>query len=332
MNIGLISVIVPIFNIEQFLPKCIESILNQTYPKLEVLLINDGSTDGSLAICTHYAAKDERIRIVTKENGGLSDARNYGINMATGEYLFFVDGDDYIHPCACEVLLGNLLQANADISIGNFQKVQDLTIVQMGQPRQCFTKYTGRESCFNLYNELGVIFTTAWGKLYKTIVFKDIRYPKGKIHEDEFIAYQLLYFSNTVVYTEEILYFYVQREDSIIHRKYDEKNLVMLEMAEQTICFFQKRKEIELERLAVERALGLGKMLYDKYDNSQKKCRKIVIKKYKMFLKKYGKFISVRTKLKRYLYAAAPWAEKESGAVIDYIFRIKDAIFMKKKN
>lgn len=323
----MISVVVAIYNIEEYIGKCIDSIIGQTFRELEIILVDDGSTDSSGEICEKYAKSDNRIRVIHQKNAGLSAARNTGMKEAGGEYITFIDGDDYVHPQMIEILYKNIGNTGASISIGNYKEVNCAETIAVeslsGQAVTC----AGRDSCFNLYNEQSVMFTTAWGKLYLISLFDDVKYPVGKIHEDEYVTYQLLYNSKFIVYTDDILYYYVQRKESITHEKYDEKNLTLLEMADQVVQFYHKKSDAELKQLAVERALWIGRNLYRRYLPVQKECRKKVLKKYRLYLKKYGYLLSKRARTAGFMFVIAPWAERKSEKVIAFICKLKDDIF-----
>lgn len=323
----MISVIVAIYNIEKYIGKCIDSIKNQTFQQLEIILVDDGSTDKSGEICEQYAVSDKRIIVIHQENAGLSAARNKGIRKAKGEYITFIDGDDYIHPQMMEILYRNIKNTGASISIGNYKEVNCLETIAAESLRGQAVKYTGRESCFNLYNNMSVIFTTAWGKLYSISLFNNIEYPVGKIHEDEYVTYKLLYYSPFIVYTKDILYYYVQREGSITHEKYDERKLTLLEMADQVVQFYHEKDDVELEQLAAERALWIGRDLYRKYLPAQKECRKKVLKEYRCYLKKYGYLLSKRVRIAGLMFIIVPQMERKSEKVIAFICKLKDDIF-----
>lgn len=207
----LISIIVPIYNIEDYLSKCLESIINQSYKETEIILIDDGSTDNSYLICKKYKLKDKRIKIVHKKHGGLSSARNLGLEMATGELISFVDGDDYLELDFYEKLKKNMDQYNSDISICNYY-VDDNDKIR--------STNINNANLFTFENEMKFLFintSVAWNKLYKKKIFDSIRYPEGKFYEDIFIICHLLDKSNRISYEPLPLYHYVQRNNSIVH-------------------------------------------------------------------------------------------------------------------
>lgn len=214
----MVSVIVPVYKVEDYLEKCIQSIQNQTYRDLEIILVDDGSPDQCGQICDRYKAQDERIQVIHKENGGLSDARNFGIDTATGEYILFVDSDDYIHPRMVEILLKELEDAGADLAVCAFRQVDEAETVPEDVAAggdAVSESFTGQEIMNNLqYRNL--LTVVAWNKLYRRQLFAQLRYPKGKIHEDEFLVHRLLHLCKKTVYIQDELYYYVRREGSIM--------------------------------------------------------------------------------------------------------------------
>lgn len=223
----LISIIVPIYNVLPYVDKCISSVLMQTYEQLEIILVDDGSTDGSSSVCDSYVNKDKRIRVIHKTNGGLSDARNVGIESAMGDYILFVDGDDYISPDMCDVLLRNIHENRADIAMCSIYIEQGGDI---WQKKLMFPNGTivERDAILEAWADSDTVdYVIAVNKLYKRELFftsECIRYPIGRLHEDEFTSYRLLYAANTVVFVEDPLYYYVQRNGSITST-YSERNL-----------------------------------------------------------------------------------------------------------
>lgn len=213
MNNKKISVIVPVYKVESYLHKCIDSILNQTYTNLEIILVDDGSPDRCPAICDEYAEKDQRIRVIHKKNGGLSDARNAGLDIMTGDYVAFVDSDDWIEPDMYETLIASLCMFNADMAFGGV--ADDLE--QNGTVTEVKTSNYGEKPFSE--NKLAAMKRyfygswAAWDKLYKAELFDEIRYPLGEINEDEAIVLQLLEHCEIVCYTNKVFYHYIRRMD-----------------------------------------------------------------------------------------------------------------------
>lgn len=231
----IVSVIVPAYRVEQYLTRCVESILAQTYPHLEVILVDDGSPDGSGALCDALAARDERIKVIHKENGGLSDARNAGIEAATGEYLMFVDGDDYIAPDMALKLLAAMTESGADAAICNFRLVADDP--DDGTYEAKNTDLPIRDEVISgravleekLLGPKSWYWVIACNKLYKKSIFKEVRFPVGKLHEDEFSLFDIMSRCERLACVPDMLYCYVQREGSIMQQKYSVRRLDAVE-------------------------------------------------------------------------------------------------------
>ena len=216
-----ITVIVPVYNVENYLNKCLDSLINQTYKNLEIIVINDGSTDNSGEICQEYAQKDNRITYVEQENGGLSDARNSGLERMTGSYVTFVDSDDWVEPDYVEVLHNKLIGYQADIAIGNYYSYNE--------DEAMYYFHVNSESYYEkLYDNISIFenlydgkqmksfsLISAWGKLYKAELFDYIRFDKGKLGEDGYINQKLYLLVQKVIYINQGLYAYRQRSGSI---------------------------------------------------------------------------------------------------------------------
>ena len=223
MENQLISIIVPVYNVEEYLKQCLDSILEQTFSDYEVILVNDGSTDNSGLICQEYAEKDSRIRYFEKENGGLSDARNYGIEQAQGKYLTFVDSDDFLDKMHLNVLYTALVSNNVDISIVNYANYQtsNATFYLHTFGEYYEKNYSSEELLDNLAilerNDLS--FSTIWGKLYKRSVFSFLRFPKGVIGEDVALIYKIYTQVDKIVYAHKDTYIYRENDSGITKSK-----------------------------------------------------------------------------------------------------------------
>ena len=222
MNEELITIIIPIYKVEKYLKRCINSIINQTYKNLEIILVDDGSPDNCGKICDEYEKKDKRIKVIHKENGGLSDARNIGINKARGNLISFVDSDDYIENDCIEILYRNMKNNDCDISICSYQSFYDE--IKLKHEKEKIIILNNEEALENLLYQKNTT-TSAWAKLYKADLFKNIRYPKGKICEDLDTTYKLFEKSKKIVISSLEKYYYFQREDSIINSKFSKKRM-----------------------------------------------------------------------------------------------------------
>lgn len=211
----LISVIVPIYNVEMYLIKCIESFLGQTHSNLEIILVDDGSPDGCPEICDKYALKDARIRVIHKKNGGLSDARNAGLEIATGDYIGFVDSDDWIAPDMYEYLLQGICGYNSDISYCGFINVHDTWVDYNNEKADMV--YSSETALNELF--IDRLKNYAWNKLYKAELWENIRFPVGRKFEDILTNYKLFERAKRISILKEPKYYYLNRSDSIMNEK-----------------------------------------------------------------------------------------------------------------
>lgn len=224
----LISVIVPIYKVEKYLSECVDSIINQTYENLEIILVDDGSPDRCGAICDEYKKKDNRIVIIHKENGGLSDARNAGLAIAKGDYINFVDSDDRLPKNSIELLYQLAVQANAQMVIGGFERFRDNTdevffsTDSNGRKTTVMTKLEAMDDFFRDGCQ-------AWAVLYERKVHEGIWFPKGEINEDEAIVFHLYNRCETVVVTNAVVYSYRNRDESITTSSFSEKKLIAVD-------------------------------------------------------------------------------------------------------
>lgn len=242
-----ISIIVPVYKVERQLDRCIKSILNQTFTNFELILVDDGSPDNCGKICDEYEKKDSRIKVIHKKNGGLSDARNAGLDIALGKYIGFVDSDDIIHPQMYEKLYNCINKSNLDIvqcKFKKFRNVEELS-VNLSDGDSNFKEYNNQEAIIDLIDN-NKINVNAWNKLYKRELFQNERYPKGKIHEDEFLTYKLIYNSSKVGYIDEELYYYYENNNGIMNGSNILKRLDRIEALEERNSFFLKNGNKEL--------------------------------------------------------------------------------------
>lgn len=274
---GCVSVIVPIYKVEAYLKRAIESILNQTYSNLEIILVDDGSPDNCGKICDDYAGKDNRIKVVHKENGGLSDARNAGLDIATGEYIAFVDSDDYIAPDYVEILLTQLLKQEADVAMCSYAVTKSteyddtiFALVRDASDEDVHIRDGEVEVCSrsallaNLYDANhrdATYFIVAWNKLYKAKLWKDIRFPKGKIHEDEATTYRIYDRAEKGVYIHKPMYGYFCAPESITRSRFSLKRLQWMDALDDRIAYFEEKGD-KAQVAYAERARADGAIHY----------------------------------------------------------------------
>lgn len=226
INQPVISIIVPVYGVEKYLEKCVESIRCQTYHNIEIILVDDGSPDKCGEICDNYQKIDIRIKVIHKQNGGLSDARNIAIPMAKGEYLTFIDSDDWVSPYYIEHLYKAVSVYQADIGTSWFENVYENKPLYIKPEKElkknnCLTS----EECLKKLLYQDGVETSAWGKLYKREIIEDLRYPVGKLYEDILVTYEAIKRSKRIAVIENIDYYYFQRENSIQNMQFNKKKL-----------------------------------------------------------------------------------------------------------
>ena len=234
----LISIIVPVYKVEKFLPECVESILAQTYKNFELFLVDDGSPDKCGEICDEYAKKDKRITVIHKENGGLSDARNAAMDKVHGEYLTFIDSDDFIHEDYLKRMVYCVKKFDADIVQCDFTRDRE----SLGCQNQTnkFIKLNNDE-ILREYLHFKAPKVFAWGKLYKTSLFNGIRFPFGLIDEDNFTTYKLFYLSKTFVKINHGLYYYRVNQNSIMHMSFSKRKFGILDSTQEIRDYLCKK-------------------------------------------------------------------------------------------
>ena len=242
----LVSVIIPVYKVEKYLERCVESVQKQTFQNLEIILVDDGSPDLCGAMCDEMAKTDPRIKVIHKNNGGLSDARNVGIEMASGNYIVFVDSDDWLDLDMIALLYRVLKKYNADIAECSYRNI---CTDRIEEETNCSAKVVEGDRILALEAMLDWRWfkPVAWNKLYKRDVLGDIRYPKGKLHEDEYTTYKYFYNANKLVYVDVSKYNYDRRrEDSITGKKFREDNLDACWAFRERMEFFYKNNLAEL--------------------------------------------------------------------------------------
>lgn len=243
----MVSVVVPVYNVENYLERCVQSIRKQTYKNIEIILVDDGSPDMCGEMCDKLAECDNRIRVIHKINGGLSEARNTGIDFAKGEYVVFIDSDDWIDPDMIELLLHLQKKHSADIVECSYRNVYKNRVVE---ETKCSAEVIVGDSIFALEGMLDWKYfkPVAWNKLYKREVLGNIRYPKGKLHEDEFTTYKYFYNAKKLVYVDVSKYNYDRtREDSITGREFRAANLDACWAFRERVDFFDNHNITQLQ-------------------------------------------------------------------------------------
>lgn len=289
-----ISVIVPVYNVEKYLPRCLDSLLSQTFSEFDLILVDDGSPDKCGMICDQYAATDKRIYVIHQKNVGLSAARNRGIEWSlsnsNSQWITFVDSDDWVHPQYLQILHEMVEKYKVDISVCAYRRMDDNTIWNVK------SYDTEEDGCWipeEFFSQYRVNATVAWGKLYKKSYFSNYRYPVGKIHEDEFITYQLLFGLPFIAYTRKQLYFYYINNNGIMRSDSLNKREDAVEAYIQQLEFFERNQFYMAQKSTVRAYAGeLCSWIGERKSgmnlkNKNRKCEKKLRKRLKCVLKQY---------------------------------------------
>lgn len=266
-----ISVIVPVYKVEPFIRRCVDSILTQTYEEFELILVDDGSPDNCGTICDAYTRQDSRIHVIHQENGGLSAARNVGIEWVMANsgsrWLAFVDSDDWVHPRYLEQLYAAAEKCRCRISACGFYRSAGEAIPEDGQA-EISSMEAEEYYCGQVHEGITAV---AWNKLYHRSLFRQLRYPVGKLHEDEFTTYQAIYAAGKIAVTPMRLYAYYQNPDGIMRSRWNPRRMHMLEAFEQQIAFAQING---YDRLLKKTAEAYVFSAYGQLESAQKEFHK----------------------------------------------------------
>lgn len=303
----LISVIVPIYKVEDYLCRCVESIINQTYRNLEIILVDDGSPDNCPKMCDDYALKDNRIKVVHKENGGLSDARNAGMEVATGEYISFVDSDDYISLDFFESLYNTMCREKSDIVECSVVKFYEDNHFDKYSDDNKIISYSNQDALSGLISE-NPFKQHVWNKLYKADLVLDIPYAVGKLNEDEFWTYQIFGRAEKITRVNKTMYYYFQREGSIMGETYNLRRLDALEgkynrqkYIEENYPELEKISKIDFYASCIFAYQSVLKFMH----GSDKRKARLIIKKYRReYNLSFAEIKTIHGSAKKYIYLA----------------------------
>lgn len=287
-----LSIIVPVYNVENYIRKCIKSIINQTLKDIEIIVVNDGSTDSSIEKIVDLIEKNNNIKILNKKNGGLSSARNEGLKIAKGEYVAFVDSDDWIAKDMYEKLYNLACENNADIVQCDYINAYSEDDYIKVDNKEYINKYTGEQVLHHLYDERFIKTVVVWNKIYRRNLFDNISFPEGKLHEDEFTTYKLIHKSKNIINTSLAMYFYRQREGSIMTSKFNVQKLDAIEAWRERKIYFKLNGLDDLVYKTESLLCGNLKIYYTKIFNSDVDNKSIILKSLRNEMKKnYLSFI-----------------------------------------
>lgn len=270
----LISIVVPVYNVEAYAEQCIESILNQSYKNLQIILVDDGSTDRSGEICDFYRQRDSRIEVIHKKNGGLSDARNTGIKFVKAKYVTFADSDDILHEDYVDFLYKQLIEFDADIAICRYKRFTNIEETKEVEKKVKTVVFNSVEALKNLLYTPEIIPQSAYAKMYRTKLFEDIEYPVGKINEDIGTTYKLFYKAQRIAYNPSQYYFYLQRMDGIVRSNFSERTMDAIYFSDEIIKFVNENLP-EIEKAAICYAFAQNVQVLMKLPYKDKKYQHI---------------------------------------------------------
>ena len=304
----LISVIIPVYNSEKYLSRCLDSVINNTYKNLEIIVVDDGSKDKSGEICDAYAQKDNRITVIHKQNGGTAEARNTALKTASGKYIAFADNDDFIHPNFYEYMLAAIKQTDADVVV--CELTRNMPVVEFNRPCDNKAVLVNKHSfILGTYTGDWTRNTAPWNKLYKKELFSDIRFPSGKGYEDAYTTYRLLYKANTIAYLNSTLYYWYENKNSYSAKKDNANKLRFREEAIRLQSeYYHKDDYSDVNNAAKvfylnQMHLMLWQLERDYVQNeTTKKVRRFFDKQAKEYLRKYKNLCSIEEQKKIYDY------------------------------
>ena len=276
-----LSVVVPIYNVEKYLKQCLNSLVNQTLSNIEIILVNDGSTDNSEAICQSYAEQDSRIKLFSKPNGGLSDARNFGLQKVTSPVVGFVDSDDYVDLDMFQVLMELKLRSNAEIAVGGVKMVSndgEEYMVRAVEGEIIADRHDAMEELLKSKR----ITNSVCNKIFDITLFDQISFPVGKLYEDEYVTYKLFDRANKVAMTNEVSYYYRSSPNSITHKPFSEREFDRIDASVIKVGYIDKKYpdlvQYAKRYLVYDCVMALSKM--KKYKSTYDQITRDNIRKY----------------------------------------------------
>lgn len=303
----IVSIVVPVYKVERYLRSCVDSILAQTYSDIELILVDDGSPDSCGAICDEYAERDTRIHVIHQDNGGLSAARNSGIewalNNSNSEWITFIDSDDRVHPRYLEILINAAISLKQTVAIGGFVRTDKL----QGFPEIPEKIKTEVRETEEFYCSEKVTATVAWGKVYRKELFAKVRYPVRKLHEDEFTTYLVLFCSKTVAFANCPLYSYYQNPQSIMGSGWDPRHIAECDGMKEQLLYFERNDFAKAERyLSGVYLKSIYRNLRNAESDKKYDAEKAMLqRRLKKEIKRYGKLCGMSIKSDPWLYYEA---------------------------
>lgn len=287
----LVSIIIPVYNVEEYLEQCLDSVINQTYNNLEIWLIDDGSKDSSGKICDKYKELDSRIRVIHKENGGLSSARNAALDLMKGEYVYFLDSDDFISLDLIETYINFVRKYNVDVIMGTSCEFYGNIDINNHINRNSQPEKFSKTEALKLMLLDEKLYHSAAGPLFKSDLYTDIRFPIGMLYEDYAVTYYVILKCHSVLYIDDNRCYYRMRSGSIMNSKVTKNDMVLLDIAD-SVSNDMVREYPELENYAIRKKIVVNLKFYsrildtgfDSFEKEQERIRKTIMDYEKRFL------------------------------------------------
>lgn len=333
-----ISVIITVYNVEPYLGACLRSVASQTYRNLEILIVDDGSTDKSAEICDAFAEREPRARVIRQENKGPSAARNRGTEEASGAYITYVDGDDILLPDCFALLFRNLKRSRAEISVAGHQTFQKEKELKKKTPvLPDYELLSGKKAAERIIKDHETNMITAWGKLYDRRLKPFLHYPEGKIHEDDFTTYKVFYEAERVAVSRAALYGLRTRSGSITDG-FSLKRLEKLEALRESIGWLEERKEKELSgyaKLLYIKNLEIAWFRVNKYLKTEKALERDLIRAHQKAVQKYRDetkpLSGFADRCMIRIFSADPRLYRKFAGVYAFFFRERSGILRRKQ-
>ena len=300
----LISVIVPVFNVENFIDVCISSLIKQSYSNIEIILVDDGSTDSSSMLCDKWATEDARIKVIHQTNGGLSAARNSGLDIATGDYICFVDSDDFVMEDYVKCMVDAIEETDADVAICDVITAKSPALAKPITSNRILDAAECRTWLDNLISREYVLMVVSWNKLYKKELFADNRFEEGKLHEDEFMINRLLFNIKKMVYVPLEEYVYRMNSSSITgsENEFNVAHLDVIDAFTDRIDVSLVNKDVGFAKITLRNTMYKLADYYFKMEGHQS----VIKSKMRDVLNKYREIITTKQKLKYELFMVSP--------------------------
>ncbi|MFC4735429.1 glycosyltransferase family 2 protein [Bacillus daqingensis] len=322
MKEDLVSVILPVYNGSKYIKQAVNSVLNQSYQHIELIVVNDGSTDCTLEIINSLKIKDNRIRVFTRENAGVSASRNFGVSQAKGDYIAFLDHDDKMHTKMIEQLLYTVIHYNHPIAACNITKVNNLETIDIDNFALAPVLFLSKaEALYKLYSDDPLPIAVCWNKIYKLNLIEKIKFPEGLKFEDEYIAHKVVDEAEGIYFIDLPLVYYNQHEESFMKQEFSEKKLDIFKAYEDRLAYFQNNDFPKLARIHSALMLYMHILYFQQADACNKRS---IHRNFKDVYKRTNNYLSIRQKLELKSFYVNPLLHQTYGKATSFLSKLKN--------